>query len=645
MTLYEKLGARVQLVCTVLGKVRFMYTFLDAYRKCDTIAKRKEWLLQYITPPVIEETLQEGEELILWQLHFLGQLHRIGGESSWSDLAREILPTEQWYWEEGGILGYHTSIARVQREKVEEGVEYFPPSYIDISQGEYVSWGIEALEHMVEIYPFGGAADRLGLVEETTKEPLPAAKFSFLGKTLLRRLVEDLEARELLYYQKTGKKIQVPIFLMTSKEKNNHAHIVQMCERASWFGRGKEGWFLVSQPSVPVVNEEGEWIVGEKGRFLLKPGGHGALWKLLFDSGAMAWAKEKKKTIALVRQGNNVLAGLDGGLLSFVGVGWKGGYSFGFASCPRLLRAAEGMNVVRQMQGRRVVTNVEYCDFVQKGIAEVAEKEGSPYSSYSSNTNLLFVDLFALEEAVRKDPFPGLLINWKGEKGKRWGRLESTMQNIAEQFEEEKTFVTYNVRHKTIGTIKKPYIEGGSFLETPEKCLFDYLFALRELLEKDAACLVPPLPSLEEMQEKGPSFFFSYHPILGPLYSMVKEKFCQNTHHLLSCVRLEIAALLCRSCSIQGSLWIEAKDLEGSCILEGCQIENGGVDWEQSRPYWKGEFRTKEALSIVLQGKGRFIAKNVRFLGNHSFVIQDGEEVEVFQRGDLLAIERRPWIS
>lgn len=40
------------------------------------------------------------------------------------------------------------------------------------------------------------------------------------------------------------------------------------------------------QPLVPVVSaEDGRWLVTRPLQFMMKPGGHGAIWKLMHDEG------------------------------------------------------------------------------------------------------------------------------------------------------------------------------------------------------------------------------------------------------------------------------------------------------------------------------------------------------------------------
>lgn len=48
---------------------------------------------------------------------------------------------------------------------------------------------------MAEMYPLGGAGDRLGLVDAVTGEPLPVAMLQYCGRTLLEGLIRDLQVR------------------------------------------------------------------------------------------------------------------------------------------------------------------------------------------------------------------------------------------------------------------------------------------------------------------------------------------------------------------------------------------------------------------------------------------------------------------
>jgi len=51
----------------------------------------------------------------------------------------------------------------------------------------------QGLPFLGEIYPLGGSADRLGLVDPNTGECLPAAMLPYCGRTLLEGLIRDLQ--------------------------------------------------------------------------------------------------------------------------------------------------------------------------------------------------------------------------------------------------------------------------------------------------------------------------------------------------------------------------------------------------------------------------------------------------------------------
>jgi len=414
----------------------------------DSIPSVREFVQSH---PFLLKDLSPEREMVLKQLVAIGQADRLlAGKFDavhLQELLEKMIAIDQFYREIGGIVGYQEKVSELIDGKREDHgpAEYRSPSYIDITEEsasveEATQWGIDAIPVMGEIYPLGGAADRLHLIEEKTGMELPAAKLQFAGRPLLEQLIRDLQGREFLYFQKTGKQLTTPIAMMTSHEKNNHAHVMGICESLNWFGRPKETFRFFTQPLVPTVNENGEWCLSGPLKPLLKPGGHGAIWKLARDEGVFAWFEAQGRKKILVRQINNPIAGLDYGLLAFTGIGCKKQMVFGFASCPRLLQAAEGVNVLIEKGNSVVLTNIEYCDFAKFGIEDRPLKEGEPYSRFSSNTNVLFADLSAISEAVDRCPFPGLLINLKkssytteeGEKKEElMGRLESTMQNIS----------------------------------------------------------------------------------------------------------------------------------------------------------------------------------------------------------------------
>lgn len=610
---------------------------------------------------------------------------------------QNLLAVEQFYDGMGGIVGYHLTFLNLlvdQKSSTDPHIHYYQPEGTDISQptlnvNQAIKAGIERIEEMGEIYPIGGAGDRLKLTDEKSGELLPAAQLLFCGRTLLEGLIRDLQGREYLHFKLFGKQPVTPIAMMTSHEKDNHQRIQEICAAHHWFGRPQESFKLFAQPLVPVLTKEGNWAVNSDGNLLLKPGGHGVIWKLADDEGVFDWFKKKhQRTKALVRQINNPIAGVDYGLLAFTGIGLEGNKSLGFASCPRLLNTPEGMNVLIEKpipEGYEYcLTNIEYTEFEKKGVKDVSPELGSPYSVYPANTNILFVDLDAVKKAAGICPIPGKLINMKttamciepsGEhKEKQIGRLESTMQNIADYMVKitkrplaahERTdlpaFLTYNDRKKTISVTKETF-KGKNMIGTPEGCFFDLLLNQHDLLTNYCQMQMPRLFSKAQYLTEGPAFIVQFHPGLGPLYAVIAQKIRGGRLETGSELLLEICEVEIDNLHLNGSLLIEAENPLGEnangilhfspncgkCVLKNVKVENKGIDRSQTTQYWKNAIIRHEALHLIIHGNGEFYAENIHFKGNHRIEVPDGHKVTAhFKEGKILfhkeAIAKPTW--
>lgn len=574
---------------------------------------------------------------------------------------QQLVFVEQFYASLGGIVGYHLQMLSLLflEEPISDHISnYHPPKGVDISEeseeiDQFVQTGLDSLPRMAEIYVVGGAADRLRPYDPVTQDSLPAALFSFSGYPLLEWLIRDLEAREYLYREKWGQRVVTPIAMMTSPEKNNHEQILSFCEKKNWFGRGKENIRFFEQPVVPTMDSEGKWCALSPGQLLMKPGGHGVLWKLAQEKGIFSWMKEQKRTKVLIRQINNPIAGIDRGLLAFCGVGFARDKQFGFASCLRRVASAEGVNVLieKERNGfvKRCLTNIEYCDFEKFSIQDVPLEPGGAYSRFPSNTNILFADIDAVEKKIKDYPIPGMLVNKKkvsfktleGEKEQEVVRLESTMQNLADAFESSEsddqahpTFLTYHERHKTISAIKKRLGASSSLLETPEGCLFDWLKNMHELLSSYCQMELPLLGSESSYLEKGPPFLFFYHPALGPLFSKIATKIMKGRIGQGSEVRLEIADLLLENLEVAGALSIEAdpvlptaSQLPPRVVLKHVKVSNCGL---------------KEKCSICIEGDGEFYAEGITLSGHYQISVKAGTRMTALKKeGCLEFIEEK----
>jgi len=72
-----------------------------------------------------------------------------------------------------------------------------------------------------------------------------------------------------------------------------------------------------------VTVTKGLWQRNGPLEVVVKPGGHGVLWKLARDQGVLEWFREQGRSATLVRQISNPMAGTDSTLLALAGMGQK----------------------------------------------------------------------------------------------------------------------------------------------------------------------------------------------------------------------------------------------------------------------------------------------------------------------------------
>lgn len=604
------------------------------------------------------------------------------------ELLNNLAQIERFYSVIGGIIGYHLTVLKliVERDGSQRnanGVSYHMPVGLDISQDteevrNSIRQGIASIKNMAEIYPVGGSGDRLDLHDDATGEALPVASLPFGGRPLLEGLIQDLQAREYLYYKIYDEQLDTPIAMMTSLEKNNHQNIIALCRDHQWFGRDPDSIRFFTQPLVPVLTIEGDWVMRNSFVLMMKPGGHGVIWKLAKNEGIFDWLLSKNRTHALVRQINNPIAGTDYGLIAFLGYGNLNKKIFGFASCQRRLNAPEGMDVLTEVVGNQgvdyCITNIEYTEFEQQGIHDVPVEPGGQYSKFPANTNILFVDLKAIQPIVETCPVPGMLINMKnsvkmidGEGRERTiaaGRLESTMQNIADYIVDQypkkpdevtpamlSSYITFNERKKTLSVTKKAAKQDGSLLDTPEGCFYEMQQNQFELLTRFCGMKVPDLGNEQHYRQRGPEFIVRLHPAIGPLYRIIAQKIYGGSLSIRSELQLEIAEVEIKNLNLDGSLLVVADSVmgkknekgkieysqeTGKCILRSVTVNNKGIDREAQNNFAMNQISRKEAFRIILHGNGEFFAENVVFSGNIELEVRDGHRMVAFMRGDAI---------
>lgn len=711
-TTTQPIDQQVQFLHELLSKLNSNQTIERKISILNDIATVKDYLNKFqSTPFTFFPEYTPEENFAIKSIIVIGQAASVfftpdnidEGMLRFRDLLERLCEIDRFYTSIGGIIGYHLTVLKLIIQKNQEyspssAIHYIHPEGPSLDQDtpevrRAVRWGIESMTSMAHIYPVGGAGDRLSLLDELTGTPLPAAMLEFTGITLLEGLIRDVQAQEYLFFKLYNRQILTPIAMMTSEEKNNHDQVIQICMSQHWFNRPSDSFQFFIQPLVPVMTKEGNWSLTEPLRLNLKPGGHGVLWKIAEESGVFRWLSSQKREKILVRQINNPLAGLDRSLLSLVGIGCHDKKSFGFISCERLLNSAEGVNIIieKKMENERSyeyrLTNIEYTEFAERGIDDLPPESSSPYSIFPANTNILFADIHSIQQALTECPIPGQLINMKSKvpyqdgEGSIYlvegGRLESTMQNIADYFIDRfstqlskeqrrsalKTFIAYNKRLKTISTTKQSYKPNHSPVSTPEQAYYDLLQNGYDLFCHYCGYSLPDLNSIENYLEIGPNFVLFYHPALGPLYSIIRQKIRSGRMAQYAELRLEIAEADIEELDLEGSLLIESKVPLGrkgsddlicysngsSCQLKNVKVKNRGINREAVNCYWRGKIDRHESLKIVLEEGSEFIAQNVIIEGNRLFEVPAYHQMRIEQVIDgglivaLHKIDRPSW--
>ncbi|CAH9121476.1 unnamed protein product [Cuscuta epithymum] len=628
-------------------------------------------------------------------------------------LLKSLGEIEQFYDCIGGIIGYQIVVLDLLLESTLERqtnswsthtnktlkceiAEIHPPCALDLSQDvEYASqaalWGLEGLPDLGEIYPLGGSGDRLGLVDPYTGECLPAAMLPFCGRTLLEGLIRDIQAREFLYYKVYGNQCITPVAIMTSSAKNNHECIMRLCESHSWFGRGRSNFILFEQPLVPAVNaKDGKWLTSGPFLPVCKPGGHGVIWKLAYDKGVFQWFHDRGRRGATVRQVSNVAAATDLTLLALAGIGLHYGKKLGFASCKRSTGATEGINVLierKSLNGNWIcgLSCIEYTEFDKFGIRDEPLPPNSLQAEFPANTNILYVDLPSAEiVGSSKDEkcLPGMVLNVKKPVLFRdqfgvshsvpGGRLECTMQNIADNFtsifssrcyesaeDGLDTFIVYNERKKVTSSAKKKRSHAANSLrQTPDGALLDMMRNAYDILSH-CGIRIPQIEGDDKYVAAGPPFLVLLHPALGPLWEVIRQKFHGGSISEGSELQIEVSEFYWKDVQLDGSLIILAENVLGStmqdkngeavlqygmrcsrCKLKNVKVINDGVDWySRDNLYWKHDVQRAESVTVMLHGNAEFEAVDVILQGNHVFDVPDGYKMNITSGNSGLEVQ------
>ncbi len=675
---------------TILSAIARVEKVRDALALYPNLKKRLLWMGPQIDGAmdryvqVKKFALQASEE----QLYILGLSISVGQfdhlfqgvdglkkpQEAIAKLVSILVETERFYAPLGGLLGYYAMVLRLLlSDESLFAPSYSPPPCTDMRSVTQEVWhwvyeGIRRLPETAEVYTVGGAGDRLRLVDPLTKEPMPVAQLEFCSKPLLEWLFRDLQAKEYWYFRTFGQHCSVPVVLMTSAEKNNDFYIARMGEKFRWFGKANGSVRRIVQSLVPLISCDGKWVCSGPAELMAKPGGHGVIWKLAQDQGALHWLREQNVEALIIRQINNPLAGLDHALSSLLGTGLAQQKKFGFAGIERIPGLAEGLLVLkmkeRQSQVECSISNIEYTKFasLSQEHPELLEDAICP-----ANTNTLFANLRSIEEALYTLPIPGVVVNAKtcvdmvegGVSTKRPAvRLESTMQNIADAIVDThprpytgqplSTFVNLYDRASFFSVTKKLFQPGQSALETPEKCFYDWYLACTKLLRDHCLFSIPDPMSLDDFLQNGPSSILFFHPALGPFWEVIAQKVSGGQLAEGSELELEIAEIYLRNLKLKGSLRILAEaptghldehgvrhfsNDVGRAFLTNITVENEGVQHTFASHMNRAHDRALGA-TIWLEGASEVVGDSIHIRGPFELSVPHGKRARLTQSED-----------
>ncbi|KAL2939742.1 UTP--glucose-1-phosphate uridylyltransferase 3 chloroplastic [Bienertia sinuspersici] len=365
-----------------------------------------------------------------------------------------------------------------------------------------------------------------------------------------------------------------------------------------------------AQPLVPAISaNDGEWLVSEPFTPVCKPGGHGVIWKL-----------------AMTR------AFFNGYTIMDVEVQLFGKSETWLCILSENFWATEGINVLvekKEISGKWAYgfSCIEYTEFDKFGIPGASSSK-SLLSEFPANTNILYVDLHSAEQVGSRNDessLPGLVLNIKKQieyvdhygikHSVPGGRLECTMQNIADNFSNTYPFRCYG---------------------TPDGALLDIIRNAYDLL---SCCniKIPEVGGNENYVKSGPPYLIFLHPALGPLWEVSRQKLDG------SMIIVAENVMGASSANESGEPMLEYGRRCARCKLQNVSVLNNGIDWESGENmYWKHEVQRNECLKVMLHGNAEFEASDVTLEGNHVYEVPDGYRLKITSANPGISVQFDP---
>ncbi len=625
----EKIIQKIKSVDSIRKKIEVIKTFFKDQNQVASLNRK----LKFVNLP-------EFGKLIVWAFCLLGQDDIVNFLLDPNKdiflkkmlLINQLERLDNFYYKQGGFFNYQLEFSKCVNKKRKYNLRNFSScSFYDVnslSQSEIslnIFLGIKALLETGFFILSGGKAERFF----NSKSEGSMASLEFFKKSLLERIIEDVEGLETLYERFFNKKITIPIVIMVSSSEPINSSFFSKIKKTD---RYLNGFFkILIQSDFPVISSEGLFLLDKNGELVMFPGGHGMLWKEAYEQGFFHYFKSLGINHILIRQINNPLAGLNENLLLLLGTSCVNNKFFGVISCAKDRHFSEGVWVKLHNKNTYSYVNIEYVQFPFFDDRLIEEAP--------ANTNILYFNLKKNWNRLSKLPRFNHILNMKTltikNNEKNYfvlaGRLECLVQDFTKLFNDDEcssssVIILHSLREKVISSIKRPL--GKNYLETPEKAFFDYLNCSRELLRL-CHILLPKRRSWDDFLNLGPEFIFDYHPSLGPLYSLIQKKIYQGSFFENSIVELNIMKVFFRNLNVAGHFVVNST-LSGKCIMRNVEIKNRGSFFENPRESWKGKLCTQECLKIVLNENAKIYAENLVLEGNISIEVPKGESWELF---------------
>lgn len=393
-------------------------------------------------PPVVEKPqFVEGQENWMGEFEYLFTNLRTDEEK------RKMVKQLENIDDDIGLRDYIQRAKTLLKEAQDgvnpfEGMQPAPAKGVDLclSNGDLQTLeALAALEKIGEgelgncafVLVAGGMGERLGFGSETN----PRIKVSIVAETTTEATFMEMYCQYIIAFQKKSGNV-LPLVIMTSDETD--ALTKKFMEKEKHFGLAASQVVYMKQKGVPALSDlEAHIAVAPDGKIIRKPHGHGDVHGLLHKQGLVQkWANENKKWLVVFQDTNPLHFRC---LTAILGVSEKEKFAMNTVAVPRMPgEKVGGITELKKQDGSSMTINVEYNQLeAVLGKGNDVAVEGSKYSAYPGNTNILVFDIPKMAKILEKsqgqvDEFVNP--KWKDENVKTElitpTRLECMMQDF-----------------------------------------------------------------------------------------------------------------------------------------------------------------------------------------------------------------------